>query len=47
MGGFTGNIDVCLRRTADTQIDNASGSAIHRSLGFEEVERIICFRKPL
>jgi aminoglycoside 6'-N-acetyltransferase I len=37
----------CSELASDTEIDNDSGSAAHRSLGFEEVERIICFRKPL
>jgi aminoglycoside 6'-N-acetyltransferase I len=32
---------------SDTQLHNTDGSRAHLALGFDEVERIICFRKPL
>ncbi|MBV9223576.1 MAG: GNAT family N-acetyltransferase [Acidobacteriaceae bacterium] len=32
---------------SDTQIDNAVSIAAHKSLGYEEVERLVCFIKQL
>ena len=32
---------------SDAELDNAVSAAAHRSLGFTEVARIICFRKDL
>ncbi|MDJ0916171.1 MAG: GNAT family N-acetyltransferase [Woeseiaceae bacterium] len=32
---------------SDTEIDNDVSLRAHVALGFEEVERLICFRKPL
>jgi aminoglycoside 6'-N-acetyltransferase I len=32
---------------SDTQIDNTVSIQAHKVLGFEEVERIVCFRKAL
>ena len=32
---------------SDALIENGASHAAHRALGFEEVERIVCFRKPL
>ncbi len=32
---------------SDSEIDNADGIAAHRALGFEEIERVVCFRKSL
>ena len=32
---------------SDTQIENAVSIQAHRVLGYEEVERIVCFRKAL
>jgi aminoglycoside 6'-N-acetyltransferase I len=32
---------------SDSAIDNADGIAAHRALGYDEVERIVCFRRPL
>jgi aminoglycoside 6'-N-acetyltransferase I len=32
---------------SDTEIDNRGSDLAHKALGFEEAERIICFRKPL
>lgn len=32
---------------SDSEIDNADGIAAHRALGYDEVERIVCFRRPL
>ncbi|QQS48998.1 MAG: GNAT family N-acetyltransferase [Acidobacteriota bacterium] len=34
----------CAEFASDTEIDNEVSAAAHRALGFEEVERIICFR---
>jgi aminoglycoside 6'-N-acetyltransferase I len=32
---------------SDAVLENDASHAAHRSLGFEEVERIVCYRKPL
>ena len=32
---------------SDALLDNTPSHAAHRALGYEEVERIVCFRKPL
>jgi aminoglycoside 6'-N-acetyltransferase I len=32
---------------SDSRIDNAGSIAAHRALGYEEVERIVCFKKAL
>ena len=32
---------------SDAEMDNADGIAAHRAVGYEEVERIVCFRRPL
>jgi aminoglycoside 6'-N-acetyltransferase I len=32
---------------SDTLIDNAGSIAAHKALGYEEVERIVCFRRSL
>jgi aminoglycoside 6'-N-acetyltransferase I len=32
---------------SDAEIDNHGSIAAHRALGYEIVERIVCFRKPL
>lgn len=32
---------------SDTEIDNERSAAIHQHLGFDEVERVICFLKKL
>lgn len=37
----------CAEFASDTEIDNDVSAAAHRALGFEEVERIICFRRGL
>jgi aminoglycoside 6'-N-acetyltransferase I len=37
----------CTEMGSDTEIENTGSALAHRSLGFTEVERIICFRKPL
>ena len=37
----------CTELASDTEIDNESSAAAHAALGFEEVERIRCFRKSL
>ena len=37
----------CTELASDTEIDNAVSAAAHERLGFEEVNRVICFRKAL
>src|SRR5687767_3257920 len=37
----------CTEMASDAVIDNIGSHAAHRALGYEEVERIVCFRKPL
>ncbi|MCA1828150.1 MAG: GNAT family N-acetyltransferase [Myxococcales bacterium] len=37
----------CSEFASDTEIDNEASAAAHAALGFEEVERIRCFRKVL
>lgn len=32
---------------SDAEIDNPDGIGAHRGLGYEEVERVVCFRKSL
>jgi aminoglycoside 6'-N-acetyltransferase I len=32
---------------SDAEMENADGIAAHRALGYEEVERVICFRRSL
>jgi len=32
---------------SDSELDNADGIAAHRALGYEEVERVVCFRRSL
>ena len=32
---------------SDAELDNAGGIAAHGAMGFEEVERTVCFRKSL
>lgn len=37
----------CLELASDTGLDNRAGQAMHRSLGFEETERVVFFRLAL
>ena len=37
----------CTEMASDALIDNDRSIAAHRALGFDEVERIVCFRKPV
>ena len=37
----------CTEFGSDAEIENDASAAAHLKLGFEEVERIRCFRKPL
>lgn len=32
---------------SDTELENADSIAAHRALGYEEVERVVCFRRSL
>lgn len=42
-----GRAQGCVELASDTEIHNLVSEAAHRALGFEEVERIVCFRKRL
>lgn len=42
-----GRAQGCSEMGSDTAIDNVRSAAAHISLGFNEVERIVCFRKDL
>lgn len=37
----------CTEMASDARIDNGESIGFHRALGFDEVERIVCFRKSL
>jgi aminoglycoside 6'-N-acetyltransferase I len=37
----------CSEMASDTNLENENSAAAHAVLGFEEVDRIICFRKTL
>ena len=37
----------CSEFTSDCELDNADSSRFHMALGFEEANRIICFRKDI
>lgn len=37
----------CCELASDTWLDNSASQQAHRSCGFEETERIVCFRKRL
>lgn len=37
----------CLEMASDAELNNTTSHAFHQSLGFEEVNRIVCFRKDL
>ena len=37
----------CTELASDTEIENEGSAAAHRSIGFEETTRIVCFRKDL
>jgi hypothetical protein len=32
---------------SDSELENADAIAAHRALGYEEVERVVCFRRSL
>lgn len=42
-----GRANRCTELASDTQAFNESSIAAHNALGFAEVERLVCFRKPL
>jgi aminoglycoside 6'-N-acetyltransferase I len=42
-----GRAQGCTELGSDTETENLDSAAAHRSVGFTEVERIICFRKTL
>lgn len=37
----------CREMASDAELGNLLGQEAHRRLGYEEVERIVCYRKPL
>jgi len=37
----------CTEMASDRELDNEASGAFHQALGYEEVERIVCFRKSL
>ena len=37
----------CTEIASDAELDNTDGIAAHRAVGFEEVERVVCFRRSL
>jgi aminoglycoside 6'-N-acetyltransferase I len=37
----------CTEMASDRDLDNEASGAFHEALGYEEVERIVCFRKSL
>jgi aminoglycoside 6'-N-acetyltransferase I len=42
-----GRASTCTELASDTQLWNESSIAAHKALGFEEVERLVAFRKSL
>ncbi|MDH4066087.1 MAG: GNAT family N-acetyltransferase [Acidobacteriota bacterium] len=42
-----GRAEGCTELASDTELHNDVGAAAHRALGFDEVERLVCFRKAL
>lgn len=42
-----GRASGCTELASDAEIDNAASIAAHRSLGFAEVDRIVCFRMEI
>lgn len=42
-----GRAQGCTEFASDTQIENTASAAAHAALGFEETERLRCFRKKL
>ena len=37
----------CCEFASDVLLDNAASQMMHKALGFEETERVVCYRKPL
>jgi aminoglycoside 6'-N-acetyltransferase I len=37
----------CTEMASDAEIDNAVSLVAHRAAGFEDLGRVVCFRKPL
>lgn len=42
-----GRASGCTEFASDALVENADSHAMHRALGFEETERVVCFRKRL
>ncbi len=37
----------CTEMASDRELDNEASGLFHQAVGYQEVERIVCFRKPL
>ena len=37
----------CTELASDTELDNVGSQQAHRAVGFEEADRVVCFRKTL
>jgi aminoglycoside 6'-N-acetyltransferase I len=37
----------CTEMASDTELDNIVSQQVHQALGFEEADRVVCFRKSL
>ena len=46
-GEAWGRAQGCRELASDTELDHAGSAAAHRALGFQEVDRVVCFRKDL
>jgi aminoglycoside 6'-N-acetyltransferase I len=42
-----GRAQGCTEMASDTNLDNTVSAQVHKTLGFSETDRIICFRKSL
>ena len=42
-----GRAQGCRQLASDTELDHAGSATAHRALGFQEVDRVVCFRKDL
>jgi aminoglycoside 6'-N-acetyltransferase I len=45
--GVWGREHACREFASDALLENTVSHAMHRALGFEETERVVCFRKDL
>ncbi|MFA3778984.1 aminoglycoside 6'-N-acetyltransferase [Yersinia sp. 1652 StPb PI] len=42
-----GRVNGCCELASDTAIDNIASQKMHQSLGFQETERVVFFKKPI